>query len=138
MRRTIYSWVIAMHPPGFRELFGEELIAIFDQLNGEFNGRHLIWDALQSLGRQWLFRRAWWMPAIAALAAAVEVVSATLMIVAFRFSQRAMEEAGGVPGTRLLMLEVAMLVICVVLAASITMHLQLKKRQHQNERKRSL
>ena len=134
MRKTIYIWLVEMHPTEFRNLFGEEMIGIFERSNGQL-GFSLMWDAVRSLGRQWLFRTAWWMAAIVVLAAGAELLVAVLSIVWFQFSLRAMVEAGGLPNARLLLLEGAMLIVCVVLTASIVVQLQLTKRQHQLNRR---
>lgn len=52
--RQLYSLLIRLHPPHFREQFGPEMMAIFEQASGSH--WDLIADAFASLFRQWTFR----------------------------------------------------------------------------------
>ncbi|HVW11774.1 MAG TPA: hypothetical protein VHC90_24495 [Bryobacteraceae bacterium] len=52
--RRIYSVLIHLHPRAFREQFGPEMMAIFDEMTG--SQLTLLGDAVASLVRQWVFR----------------------------------------------------------------------------------
>lgn len=56
MGRRLYCWLVGLHPRRFREDFGEEMIAIFDQVAEHRERGALCIDALVSLLRQWLLR----------------------------------------------------------------------------------
>ena len=62
--RLLYRCAVALHPPAFREQFGEEMELIFDE-----SGRpaRLLLDVSISLLRQWLLRRQLWIYALAAI-----------------------------------------------------------------------
>jgi Ca2+-binding EF-hand superfamily protein len=56
MIRFFYIWLIRLHPPQFRQRFGDEMLWIFDQSAGSRSGGSLLVDALLSLLRQWTLR----------------------------------------------------------------------------------
>jgi hypothetical protein len=58
MGRFLYVCLIGLHPRHFRERFGDEMIAIFDDAAGNRERGALLTDALISLFRQWLLRPA--------------------------------------------------------------------------------
>ena len=60
MTRTLYRWLICLHPPAFRLRFGQELLWIFDESFDASGGAPLLYDAAISLLRQWLMRSGMW------------------------------------------------------------------------------
>jgi len=73
MTRTLYRWLIGLHPPAFRWRFEEELLWIFDE-SCEASGAALLYDAAISLLRQWLLREGMWKWVLAGIAGMVPVV----------------------------------------------------------------
>jgi len=60
MTRTLYRWLICLHPPTFRLQFASELLWIFDEVRYESGAVPLFYDAVISLLRQWLLRSGMW------------------------------------------------------------------------------
>ena len=60
MLRHLYRFAIRLHPPGFRNRFGSELLSIFDHEPGKNVALLLLFDALVSLARQWTMRPEFW------------------------------------------------------------------------------
>jgi len=60
MLRSVYVWILRLHPRRFRQRFAEEMLLIFDQVAGSAAGRlaeaALVGDGLASLLRQWTLR----------------------------------------------------------------------------------
>jgi len=59
MKRFLYRALIALHPPHFRERFGDEMMCAFDESAGKRDAK-LFADAFVSLARQWLVRSGLW------------------------------------------------------------------------------
>lgn len=57
--RMAYRLLIDLHPPGFRDQHGDEMLCIFDEC-APAETQRLIADALRSVVRQWLFHSGWW------------------------------------------------------------------------------
>ena len=74
MVRTLYRWLVKLHPRGFRREFADEMVSIYDETVWNGGILPLFSDVLRSLGRQWLIRSGGWRVA-AVLAAAVLQVS---------------------------------------------------------------
>jgi uncharacterized membrane protein len=74
MTRTLYRWLIYLHPPAFRLRFASELLWIFDESRDESGAMQLLYDAVISLLRQWLLRSGMWKWAVGAIAGALPVV----------------------------------------------------------------
>jgi uncharacterized membrane protein len=74
MTRTLYRWLIRLHPSGFRLQFASELLWIFDESRYESGVVALLYDAVISLLRQWLLRSGMWKWAVGAVAGALPVV----------------------------------------------------------------
>lgn len=74
MIRTLYRWLIGLHPPAFRSQFATELLWIFDESRDESGAVPLLYDAIISLLRQWLLRSGMWKWAVGAIAGALPVV----------------------------------------------------------------
>jgi hypothetical protein len=77
MTRTLYRFLLRLHPREFREEFAEEMLWIFDQAGHNFSAVPLFADALESLGRQWLVRSGAWPYAVGVM------VNATLLTILF-------------------------------------------------------
>jgi len=60
MLRLLYSWLLRLHPEGFRKRFAEEMLSIFDHAEKGPAAAKLIADALLSLVRQWTLRSEYW------------------------------------------------------------------------------
>jgi len=60
MTRTLYCWIICLHPPAFRLRFEQELLWIFDESSNPSGAAPLLYDAAISLLRQWLMRSGIW------------------------------------------------------------------------------
>jgi hypothetical protein len=71
--RSLYRLMLAMHPPGFRNSFGDEMMSIFDQQSREESSADLMLDCLLSCARQWLFHSRAAVVASMLLAEAVQV-----------------------------------------------------------------
>jgi hypothetical protein len=56
MLRRLYRCTLRLHPPGFRERFGDEMLSIFDQQTGTPEELRLLLDSIFSLFRQWILR----------------------------------------------------------------------------------
>ena len=74
MTRTLYSWLIRLHPPAFRLRFEPELLWIFDESRSSSGAAPLLCDAAISLLRQWLTRSGIWKWVLGGIAGAVPVL----------------------------------------------------------------
>lgn len=74
MTRSLYRWLIFLHPPAFRLRFEEELLWIFDESREASGAASLLYDAALSLLRQWLVRSGMWKWVLAGVAGAMPVV----------------------------------------------------------------
>src|SRR5262245_51736054 len=54
--RRLYAWLIQRHPYRFRQLFGEEMLSIFDDSTRSRSGFHMVIDGFVSMLRQRLLR----------------------------------------------------------------------------------
>jgi hypothetical protein len=72
MTRTLYSWLLGLHPPRFRERYAEEMAWIFDEAATSREKAFLICDGFESLARQWIVRSGMWKIALAVLAALIQ------------------------------------------------------------------
>jgi len=63
MLASLYRRVIDLHPPAFREKFGDEMSSIFQQTKGTPAEIGLLVDAVVSLARQWGLRSEFWRAA---------------------------------------------------------------------------
>lgn len=60
MLRYLYRRVLDAHPRYFRQRFGEEMLAIFDESESGWGTTRLLADAVISLVRQWSVRPQFW------------------------------------------------------------------------------
>ena len=74
MTRNLYGLRICLHPPAFRERFGQELLWIFDESSDASGASTLLYDAAISLLRQWLIRSGAWKWVLGAIAGTVPVI----------------------------------------------------------------
>jgi hypothetical protein len=74
MTRTLYRWLIGLHPPAFRLRFEQELLWIFDESLDAFGAAPLLYDAFGSLLRQWLVRSGMWKWVVGAIAGALPIL----------------------------------------------------------------
>ena len=74
MTRTLYRYLVCLHPVAFRLRFEEELLWIFDESSDASGTAPLFYDAVISLLRQWLMRSGMWKWVLAALAGALPVL----------------------------------------------------------------
>ena len=66
MFRSVFHFLVKLHPRAFRERFAAEMLSIFDHSTGRKAAFGLVVDAWFSLLRQWGFRPAFWSDAVAA------------------------------------------------------------------------
>jgi hypothetical protein len=71
MTRTLYRWLICLHPPAFRLRFAPELLWIFDESSDASGAAPLLHDAAISLLRQWLMRSGMWKWVVGSIAGVV-------------------------------------------------------------------
>jgi hypothetical protein len=64
MMRSLYRFLLRLHPVEFRDEFTEEMLWIFDQAGQGASVIPLFVDALESLARQWLVRSGAWPYAV--------------------------------------------------------------------------
>jgi hypothetical protein len=60
MIRRMYAYILRHHPPHFRDRFESEMLATFDEAARRRNSVALLFDAVVSLIRQWVFRSRQW------------------------------------------------------------------------------
>jgi hypothetical protein len=58
LSRFLYRCLLRLHPPSFQAQFAHEMLWIFDEDTKRRGATKLLGDALLSLGRQWIVRRA--------------------------------------------------------------------------------
>jgi CubicO group peptidase (beta-lactamase class C family) len=75
MRRSLYRWLLRLHPPAFRERFADEMLWIFDEAAARQGVPRLFADAFVSLLRQWIVRPESWHMRLAAAAPATSAGS---------------------------------------------------------------
>ena len=75
--RSIYRFLLQLHPPRFRRRFGEEMLLIFDDSR---NRPSLLADGAVSLARQWLLRSGLWKCVLAALGALFTLLPALVVV----------------------------------------------------------
>ena len=77
MIRTLYRWLLWLHPPAFRREFAGEMLWIFEEASAE-GIAPLFADGFVSLLRQWLLRSGQWKLAAALLGAVIEMTAGGL------------------------------------------------------------
>lgn len=80
--RTIYDWLLGIHPPEFRQRFRAEMLCIFDEAAPSTGALALLGDGLASVARQWLRRSASWMVAAAFVGACLQLTAGGLIWIA--------------------------------------------------------
>ena len=74
MTRTLYRWLVWLHPPAFRLRFEDELLWIFDENNGALHPVPLVYDVTISLLRQWILRSGIWKWVVGAIAGVLPLI----------------------------------------------------------------
>jgi len=74
MTRTLYRWLICLHPPAFRLRFEPELLWIFDESIDASGAAPLLYDAVISLLRQWIMRSGMWKWVVGGIAGVVPII----------------------------------------------------------------
>ena len=73
MKRSLYRFILGLHPPAFRRRFSDEMLSIFDEKAACQAGFTLLLDALISFARQWLLRTGSWKIPVAIGGAFIQV-----------------------------------------------------------------
>ena len=60
MIRSLYRALLSLHPPEFRDQFGDEMLWIFDELSPAEGELSLLADGFTSLLRQWIIGYEVW------------------------------------------------------------------------------
>jgi hypothetical protein len=76
MLRSLYGFLLALHPAVFRQRFADEMLCIFDEASATGSTASLLADAGLSLTRQWLVRSGLWIWAAASIAGLVPLLLA--------------------------------------------------------------
>lgn len=81
MSRSLYVFLIRLHPSDFRERFADEMLWIFEQEAALAGGLPLLADGVASLLRQRILRTgAWWKIAAAALGGILSIAAVLVII----------------------------------------------------------
>jgi enterochelin esterase-like enzyme len=86
MKRSLYRSLVWLHPTVFRERFGEEMLWVFDEAEGQ-EELQLFADAFISLLRQWMLRSDIWKMASAA------AISSLLLFGWWHFQKSSFDQA---------------------------------------------
>ena len=73
MTRTLYRWLVYLHPSAFRLRFEDELLWIFDE-SSHAGVAPLFYDAIISLSRQWVMRSGMWKWALGGIAGVLPIL----------------------------------------------------------------
>jgi hypothetical protein len=74
MTRSLYRFLLRLHPSDFRDKYSDEMLCVFDELAAERSGRFLLADGARSLGRQWFLGVGLWKAAIALVLALLPIM----------------------------------------------------------------
>jgi hypothetical protein len=77
--RTVYKFLLRLHPPAFRRQFAAEMLWIFDEAAKTSGAPALVADGFISLIRQWVLRSGAWKLAVVILGAALQVTAGGLI-----------------------------------------------------------
>jgi len=72
--RTVYEFILWIHPPAFRRRFSDEMLSVFDEGAAGNFAFGLLLDGLISLARQWLGRTDSWKVLLAICGAFLQVL----------------------------------------------------------------
>jgi hypothetical protein len=128
--RTVYEWLLRMHPPGFRHRFAAEMLCIYDEASAASGSLPLLADALGSLARQWLLRSGAWKAAAIVAGALLQVICGGLIWLAAGPAPRAYH--GDAPGMMALFRLIVWLagpVVLMVTGASLWVRQFTQRRQ---------
>ena len=63
--RSLYGALVLLHPPEFRQAFGDQMLSIYDEMSAANAASiRVYFDAVTSLARQWIVRCGLWKPAV--------------------------------------------------------------------------
>jgi hypothetical protein len=77
--RTLYKYLVRLHPPAFRREFAAEMLWIFDEAAESEGALSLCFDGFVSLARQWVLRSGSWKLAVAGMGACVQITAGGLI-----------------------------------------------------------
>ena len=80
MTRALYQFLLWLHPPFFRQRFGEEMLWIYDESAATHGVLALFTDGLASLARQWVMRAGTWKLAVAGAGGLLEILMAGFFV----------------------------------------------------------
>jgi hypothetical protein len=80
MTRSLYQLLLWLHPPFFRERFGDEMLWIYDEAAATHGVLALFTDGFASLARQWVMRAGAWKLAAAGAGGLLEILVAGFFI----------------------------------------------------------
>lgn len=105
MIRTLYRFLLWLHPPAFRDQFAEEMLWIFDEGAASQGVVRLLADGFTSLMRQWVLRSGSWKVAAAVAGGVLQVTIAGSAMLLLRSQVRALFPAVGLsePGAPIAM-----------------------------------
>jgi len=125
VKRTLYRFLLQIHPPAFRRQFAAEMLWIFDEAAKSVGARPLCLDCLVSLARQWLLRCGSWKLAVAVLGACLQITAGGVIWLMFwrtRYSAEPLTSAHDIAamgGLVRLILWLVGAVVLMVIAASL-------------------
>ncbi len=72
MTSAFYRFILRMHPPAFRQRFGDEMMSVFED-TAAHDSSTLVLDGVVSLARQWLLRTDSWKLPVALCGGFIQV-----------------------------------------------------------------
>jgi uncharacterized integral membrane protein len=84
MIRTLYRFLLWLHPPAFRDLFAQEMLWIFDEGAASDGVARLLADGVASLMRQWSLRSGAWRVAAAVAGGVLQFIAAAAAVLVLR------------------------------------------------------
>ncbi len=72
MTRSFYHFLVRMHPPAFRQRFGDEMMSVFDEAAAHYSFE-IVLDGVLSFTRQWLLRTDSWKLLLAVCGGYIQV-----------------------------------------------------------------
>ncbi len=122
MTRTLYRYLLALHPRPFRQQFAGEMLWIFEESLAAEGAASLLADGTLSLLRQWLLRSGAWKIALAVLGAMLQITAGGFGRFLF-VTQRPLSQAAL---TKESLLGIAVIVVACVLVMVIAQALWLR------------
>jgi len=79
MKRTLYQYLVRLHPPTFRRQFAEEMLWVFEEAEASAGAFSLYSDGLVSLIRQWTLHAGAWKLPVALVGACLQITAGGLV-----------------------------------------------------------